>query len=117
MRIRRDCSMLSAAVVLLAALTVGEAEAQEGTLVGSVTNEAGELVSQAQIQVRGTTGGALSNSQGQYRLTLPPGRYGLVVQRIGSRTTAFEGIVVSAGQTTTLDLVLALRPKCSTRSW
>jgi outer membrane receptor for ferrienterochelin and colicins len=107
MRIRRDCSMLSAAVVLLAALTVGEAEAQEGTLVGSVTNEAGELVSQAQIQVRGTTGGALSNSQGQYRLTLPPGRYGLVVQRIGSRTTAFEGIVVSAGQTTTLDLVLA----------
>ena len=47
--------------------------------------------------------GTLSDGQGQYRVSLPAGRYDLIVSRVGSRTTRFDGITVSAGQTTTFD--------------
>ncbi len=106
MSIRFSGSILTAGLVAL--VFAGSAAAQQGTLAGRVTTEAGVPVSQAQIEVRGGGGstGVLSDAQGQYRIAVAAGSYDIIVERIGSRSTRIDGVRVSAGQTTTLDIVL-----------
>lgn len=95
--------------VTMAIVVVDALSAQQGTLTGVVTNsETGAPVSAAQIQVLGgaQATGTLSDNQGQYRIELPAGSYDLVVTVVGYRTTRFDGISISAGETTTRDLSL-----------
>ncbi len=95
----------------LAALTLalpGLAAAQQGQLVGTVTDaENGRALSGAQIQVLGgAQRSMLTDDAGRYRLQLPPGTYSLFVQLVGYRDQRFDGVGVSAGQTTTYDIRL-----------
>ncbi|HSH74222.1 MAG TPA: carboxypeptidase regulatory-like domain-containing protein, partial [Longimicrobiales bacterium] len=98
-------------VALAAALLSSPLHAQQGTLIGRVTTESGLLVPAAQIDVLGAgpVASVLSNEQGQYRVALPAGTYDLVVTSIGSRELRIENVTISAGQTTTRDIVLATR--------
>ncbi|MDA0329948.1 MAG: TonB-dependent receptor [Gemmatimonadetes bacterium] len=107
MRMRLFGSTLAAAAALF--VFSGSLTAQQGTLIGTVTNEAGATVDQAQIEVRGgaPNTGTLSDAQGRYRIALPAGSYDLIVRRVGSRTTLFENVTVRSGQTTTFDIVLS----------
>ena len=96
---------LVAALLLLG----GPLAAQQGTLTGRVTDEeSGRPVSTAQVQVVGgaaSTGG-LTDASGMYRIQLPAGTYSVVVEEVGHRPARFDGIRVSAGETTTYDIQL-----------
>jgi len=85
-------------------------QAQQGTLTGRVTNsETMAPISQAQIEVLGGTQdtGTLSDNQGIYRIQLAAGTYDLRVTVVGYRSTRFDNVSVSAGGTTTLDMMLS----------
>ena len=107
MRARMFRSFIGAGLALVT--TAGAITAQQGTLTGLVTNaETGVPISAAQIQVLGgaQATGTLSDNQGRYRINLPPGSYDLVVTVVGYRTTRFDGVTASAGETTTRDIAL-----------
>jgi iron complex outermembrane receptor protein len=95
------------AVALVAAMASGPLQAQQGTLIGRVTTEAGAAIQAAQIDVLGPQAtSVLSNDQGQYRVALAAGTYDLVVTSIGSPGRRIDNVTVSTGQTTTLDIIL-----------
>ena len=92
------------------AVLAGPVAAQQGTLVGTVTDEVtGNPVPQVQIQILG--GGesqtVVANNQGQYSVQLPAGTYDLVVSEILQyRPDRFSNVGVPEGRTTTYDLTL-----------
>jgi iron complex outermembrane receptor protein len=96
----------------VATLTIlgGPIAAQQGTLVGTVTDEVtGNPVPRAEILIIG--GGesrtAVTNEQGQYTALLPAGTYDLVVREIlPYRADRFDNVGVPQGGTTTYDLTL-----------
>jgi iron complex outermembrane receptor protein len=96
---------------LLAVGTAGPVAAQQGTLIGTVTNESGALVQNAEVSVIGGSQplAVLTNAQGQYRVVLAAGTYDLVVALIGSLTQRIDDVSVAAGQTATIDVVLPTR--------
>lgn len=102
----------SAAVALLVSLVVATAaEAQNGTLMGVVTNETGSPVAQAQLSISGgsTQTGTLSDDQGRFSIGLPAGTYDIVVTHVAHGTTRESNVRVSAGRTTTLDIEIPTR--------
>ena len=96
----------------VAALNVlaGPVAAQQGTLVGTVTDEVtGNPVPQVEIQILGGAGSqtVVANNQGQYSVQLAAGRYDLVVsEMLQFRDERFENVGVPQGQTTRYDLTL-----------
>ncbi len=84
------------------------AAAQQGTLMGSVTDaELGTPVPQAAVRLLDADGTqALTNNAGRYMFQIPAGTYSLVVEVVGYRQTRFDGIRVSAGEATTFDISL-----------
>ena len=91
-------------------LLAGTVAAQQGTLIGTVTDQlTGNPVASAEIQILG--GGesrtAVTNAQGQYRVELPAATYDLVFGgMLQYRADRFSNVGVSQGQTTTYDLRL-----------
>jgi len=99
----------STCAIALALLTLAlprSGAAQQGLLVGTVTDEeTGAPLSAAQVQVLGgAQRSALTDDAGRYRLQLPGGTYSLLVQLVGYRERRFDGVSVTAGQTTTYDI-------------
>ena len=97
---------ITGAVTVLGLLG-GPVGAQQGTLIGTMTDaETGGPVAQAQIRILG--GGqdrsVLTDGQGRYTVQLPSGTYTLVVERVGYLTTRFDNVGVAAGRTTTYDM-------------
>ncbi len=87
----------------------GALAAQQGVLTGRVTDlGTGNPLSGAQVQVQGGSQGlgGLSDAEGVFRISLPPGRYALVVEFLGYRTERIDGNQVRAGETTTVDFPL-----------
>ena len=84
--------------------------AQQGTLVGSVTDESGgALAAGVEIQILGGSEPrtAVTDAQGRYSVELPAGRYDLVVtETFGFRDERFDNVRVQAGETSTFDLEL-----------
>ena len=98
-------------LLLLALPALGlttQLSAQQATLVGTVTDaEFGTPVAQARVQVLGGSGvETLTNDQGSYTFQLPPGSYSLVFEVVGYPLTREDDVTVSAGGTTTFDVVL-----------
>ena len=91
--------------------SAGPLQAQQGTLTGRVTlASTGDPIDGAQIQILGGAQslGGISNAQGVYSIQLPPGTYSLLVQMLGHREERFDGVSVTAGQTTAFDIRLSL---------
>lgn len=89
----------------------GAAAAQNGTISGRVTDaDGGRPVIGATVQAltptRASGGGTQTNDQGQYRLSVSPGTYTLSVRRIGYGETERQGVVVTVGGTTDVDVTL-----------
>lgn len=86
-------------MLLLAPLPVA---AQTGSVRGVVTSSTdGRPVSGAQIRLRSPAGpdvAAVSDAEGRFRMTAAPGRYVLIVLRIGYEAQRIEDIVVRSGQ-------------------
>ncbi len=86
-------------------LFAGRLIAQDTTIEGKVTDAAsGEPLISATVAM-GTTTGAITDLEGAFRLTVPPGTYQLKVSYIGYRTYE-ETVELTAGETRQLDLAL-----------
>ena len=94
-------------LVALALLTAGGAFAQ-GSIAGTVTDPDLELpVINATVFVLGTTQGAATDIDGNYRIDgLRAGDYTVRVSFVGFQTKEFTGITVRNGETTRLDVEL-----------
>ncbi len=109
MRIRSVSKVLA---ILGFFAVAGTADAQSGTITGRVTQaEGGAAVGSAQVQVYsgGTRVAAgQSGDDGNYRVgNVPAGTYSVLVTRIGFTAKRTEGVVVTAGGTTTVNVALA----------
>jgi iron complex outermembrane receptor protein len=87
--------------------------AQTGSITGRVTDSASaQGIAGARVQVLSgstVTTGTLSGSDGNYRIVnLQPGSYTLQVTRIGFQMRRIPNVNVTAGQTTTNDVVMTV---------
>lgn len=96
------------AFVLFAFLLAGTANGQ-GVLTGVITETGtGEELIGVNVIVVGTTSGAATDINGRYTVpALTAGTYSVKVSYIGFETKLFTDIVITNGQTTTLDVTLA----------
>ena len=104
----RRTLVFAARTILALALALPVA-AQEGMLLGTVTDaETGAPVAAAQIQILGggESRGTISSPGGEYQAELPGGTYDVVVQLLGYVGARFENVSVAAGGNTTYDIVL-----------
>ncbi len=94
---------LSAAISFSAPLA-----AQQGLISGRVTDEStSQPLAQAQVQVLGGVEvGALTDAQGDFRLSVAPGSYSIVVILLGYETQRVDGLSVSPGATERLDIAM-----------
>lgn len=82
-------------------------EAQIGSVTGRVTDaESGQPISDVQVRVTGTLQGALTRTDGTYRLQVAPGRFAIRAYRIGYNART-DSVTVSEGGTATQDFSLA----------
>jgi iron complex outermembrane receptor protein len=91
---------------LVAALWVVplQAQAPSGTIRGRILDDAQQPVSGATVSYAGRT--ALTQADGRYFLTVPAGTDSIRVRMLGYLPAARQ-VVVTAGQTATVDLVVA----------
>ncbi|MEM0963319.1 MAG: carboxypeptidase-like regulatory domain-containing protein, partial [Bacteroidota bacterium] len=89
-------------VLLLLALASGPAMAQTtGQLSGVIRDaQSGETIIGASVRVDGTTQGASTNIDGEYRIIgVRPGTYTLIASYIGYAPTRVEGVRVNVDLT------------------
>lgn len=90
---------------LFAAFT---ALAQQGTIRGKVTDaKTGEEIIGANVVIKGTATGASSSITGDYVFGADAGTYTIETSYIGYQSFYKEGVVVSVGEVTTLDITIA----------
>lgn len=110
----RRCFVPVLVIVLLGMSSALLAQSQSGTLSGSVAGPDGALLPAATITVSGpalmSTRTTVTNAEGSFRLqALPPGRdYVIQIDLAGFRSKRLEGIIVPAGQTTTVQAALEI---------
>jgi outer membrane receptor for ferrienterochelin and colicins len=100
-------------VALLTVLSVPtQAWAQNGTIVGTITDQAsGRALPNARVEAitqdGGTAASALANNEGRYRLVAPAGSYTLNVETVGYSVSRGTPATVTAGGTTTVDIAMS----------
>ncbi|MDQ8154023.1 MAG: carboxypeptidase-like regulatory domain-containing protein, partial [Gemmatimonadota bacterium] len=95
-------------VLLAAALPVS---AQTGRITGHVTDAAKQPLVSAQVLINGTALGAETDANGKFTVTgLAAGTYSVRAQHIGHKLAVKAGVVVTAGQATTVDFALDATP-------
>ena len=78
-----------------------------GQLRGRVTDLAGLPLAGAQVAVQGTGYASVTNATGDYLISLvPPGSYSVSAAMVGYVTQVVNNVVVTGGQTTTLNFQL-----------
>jgi hypothetical protein len=100
---------LFGALALMLALSAPMALAQQttGKIEGTVTDQAGAPIGNAQVLLVGTSFGALTNAQGYYFLNnVPVGTYTLRAQFIGYAPAEVRGVRVLGGQTITTPVTM-----------
>ena len=90
---------------LLLTFCAATARAQTGRVTGIISDSAaGFPVAGVTVALTGTTLGGVSAENGRYTIAaVPPGTYALEARRLGYTPVRHAGVVVTAGQTTTLD--------------
>ena len=103
-----NAGRIAVCAILLLIGTASAAADTKGKISGRILDKATEPVIGANVLVAGTTMGAASDADGFYViLNIPPGTYQLRVSSIGFATQVINGVRVSAGQTTTINVSLA----------
>jgi iron complex outermembrane receptor protein len=93
------------AVLSLIVLAVSASAQTTGTIVGTVRDNDGALVTGVAVRALGTSRVAVTRGDGIYRMQLPPGTYELQASLLGFATTT-STVTVVAGQTATHDFAL-----------
>jgi hypothetical protein len=106
--------LLGFALLLSAAELSAQNAATTGQIRGRVTDPAGAPIATAAITARNTETGlqrtVQSETNGSYAVhLLPPGRYTVRVEMIGYGTRETPGVVVSIGQSATVNFQLEIR--------
>ena len=99
---------LSTAVLLLLLALPGVALAQStGTLTGTVVDNSGETLIGAAVRVDGTTLGAATDVNGQYRIIgVPIGTFDITASYIGYETQTQTGVSITASVNRVVDFTL-----------
>jgi len=93
------------AIALVIASSPLSAQQTTGKVEGSVTDQAGVAVANAQVFVVGTSFGAITNDKGYYFINnVPVGTYTLRAQFIGYAPSEVRGVRVIGGNTITVDV-------------
>ncbi|HEU4365682.1 MAG TPA: TonB-dependent receptor [Candidatus Krumholzibacteria bacterium] len=100
--------LAAAACAALAASARAEDTPSPGAITGLVTDaETGEVLTFCNVVVDSIARGTITDTRGRFVLyMIPPGRYTLVISRIGHATFRLEPVVVSAGDTTRVQVRL-----------
>ncbi|MDB5156783.1 MAG: carboxypeptidase-like regulatory protein, partial [Mucilaginibacter sp.] len=77
--------------------------AQQFTVSGKITDDAGKAVPFASIYIKNTTHGASANSDGEYSLQLKPGKYTIQYKAVGYKQESRE---VDASQSRVINITL-----------
>ena len=96
-------------LITLAALFATPAFAQDkGSITGHVADKrTGHAIPFASVNVAEVKRGGLTDSEGQFQIPgLPPGTYTVNVQFLGYKPVSQTNVVVAAGKTTTLRIVM-----------
>jgi hypothetical protein len=107
-------------VLLLAAGVIfGQAAAINGQIEGTVTDATGAVVPGARIEITNTNTGFTrsveTDASGFFRFTvLPLGAYSLKAEAKGFQTATREGIVLNAGSTATVNILLGVQAAATT---
>lgn len=105
---RRAAAVLSAAALTLALCARVAQGGTTGSVCGRMTDREGQAVEVATVRIVAQPFGASTNDAGEYCLSnVPPGTYEVLVSRVGFQTVRVTGVVVSADNTTALDVQLA----------
>jgi hypothetical protein len=96
-------------MVAVLALQAGLAQ-NAGTIRGSVTDPSAAVIQGVTVQFtgNGSTKSAKTDAQGRFTITLPPGAYGVRADAKGFVTFLQQGVAVSAGQVSPLDIALQI---------
>ncbi len=84
--------------------------AQTGTIAGTVLDaESGETIIGANVRLAGTSTGSTTDLEGRYEIrNVQPGTYTVAFSYIGFTAKMVTGVEVQAGQTTRIDITLAV---------
>ena len=98
----------AAAIVLFVAVVPAAAQQTAGKVEGTVTDQAGGPLANAQVIVVGTSFGSVTDAKGYYFINnLPVGSYTVRAQFIGYAPHEVQNVRVLGGQTITQDIKLA----------
>ncbi|MFC0773168.1 TonB-dependent receptor [Terrimonas alba] len=81
------------------------ASAQTGTVKGSVKNANGEALPGASVQVQGSKAGTVADNEGNYSISLTPGKHVIIISFAGYVTERTE-VNVAEGSSTDLSISL-----------
>ncbi|AWW29773.1 TonB-dependent receptor [Echinicola strongylocentroti] len=95
------CWLMTIFIVLVGFYS-GNVSAQDLTVTGTVKTAAGETMPGANVSVKGTSQGAITNLEGEFSITVPSREAILVFSFIG-----YESKEVKVGNQTTIDVTLA----------
>lgn len=90
--------------LLLLILTTGSAVAQQGTIRGSVIEDAtGETLIGVTVLIKGTTKGAVTDFDGKFEIRTEPGNYDIQISFVSYETITISDVVLEAGEVTLLE--------------
>ena len=110
MRTLKSGLWASVLAIGLTAVVAAVASAQNGSLSGTVTDgTTSQPIGAVQVQIVGTTRGAVTNEAGRYTIAnLSAGTYAVTFRRVGYNPRTLESVVVTPGAGTTADVVLSV---------
>jgi TonB-linked SusC/RagA family outer membrane protein len=110
--IRRHVSRIVMLALGLLVLPAARARSQTGRVAGTVSDSVTGLpVTQIQVIVVGTTLAGQTRDDGRYTISgVTPGTYTLETRRLGYAPVRRTGVIVTAGQTATVDFRIGVAP-------
>ncbi|TFV95520.1 TonB-dependent receptor [Algoriphagus kandeliae] len=100
-------SIFTLIVIILTQFLVGYVFAQNGTIRGTIYEEAtGEPLFGVSVLVRETGTGAISDFDGKFEVQVAPGTYTLQISYLSYTTVELTAVSVTAGEVTVLDDIL-----------
>ena len=105
--VRNTLGRVLAVSALLVCAAPLAAQEGDGKIEGTVSDQAGVPLANAQVLIVGTSYGAVTNDRGYYFINnVPVGTYTVRAQFIGYAPTEVRGVRVQGGQTQTVDVRL-----------
>jgi outer membrane receptor for ferrienterochelin and colicin len=99
-------SVLLFAVMISAMWAFAADPADTGIIRGTVIEDAtGEPLFSANVQVVGMQAGAVTDFDGNFEISLPPGDYDLKISFLGLKSVTISGVHIEAGAVEAIDLI------------